>query len=197
MNLIDSGCAQKTEMRYPLSSPIRRGNESSFDHEEQDNDVNVIDDLHRRQQQRSNRLFRPMSSPIRSQDKGITRGSFNHVNHQNRDGRVIGTYNRKNRHDKMREVRERHREDKLLMNREKMGDLQDVDDYQRKYEEEARKFEIDLERLINDEEELEKERQETQAADKRARLEEEELEEYLRMEQQELEEMISQMDLGS
>ncbi|KAK7687410.1 hypothetical protein QCA50_009275 [Cerrena zonata] len=121
-----------------------------------------------------------MSSPIRSQDKGISRGSFNH-----------------NRHDKMREVRERHRDDKLLMNREKIGDLQDVDDYQRKYEEEARKFEIDLERLINDEEELEKERQETRAAEEKASFEEEELEEYLRMEQQELEEMISQMDLGS
>lgn len=187
---------------------------------------NVIQDLYEHQQQRAHRLFHPMSSPIRfsnSSDNNnhgslTSRGLHNHhaQNHQQRDGRVVGSFNRRNRHDIIRQARERHREDRIILTREKTSDIQQWDDYRSQLENEADQLGLDLDQLIYDEIEIQSEERkisqidsgltstsdfevdsmDTKPVQNTDELAQEELEEYLRLEQQELEEMISQLELS-
>lgn len=114
-----------------------------------------------RQKERAQLLYRPMSSPLRG-----TKSS------------------------KSRDLREKARLEKLAWERERKGDFQSADDSVSSLEAQAATaLETDIDRLLEEEEELEPE-------EDNMAFYEDELEGYLAQEQCELEALIAGLDLG-
>lgn len=166
-----------------LSSPVR----------------GVVEDLHAVQEGRSNRLYHPMSSPIRNRPE--IRG---------RTGKSAGA-NKRDKHDKLRIARERFREEMLASKRENVTGLQSQQDYEKQFEEQSKKYaDVEIDELLNEEKELQQEMHHNRnppvsnapASDRPTEggPEEEqyqqELEEFLRLDQLEMEELLSHLEIG-
>lgn len=167
-----------------FSSPIRPSSLSSR------NDMDILEDIHHRQQDRANRMHYPLSSPIRdTHDHSSHRGS--HWHHQYGRTAVV---NRRNKHDKLREIRERHRQDKLGVNREKLFDRHAYEQYKMDLEREANELAnvTDIDELIRHENENESHA----SADLPKHVYETELDDFLRDQQLELEEMVCNLDIS-
>ncbi|CAH2351953.1 hypothetical protein CLIB1423_05S02168 [[Candida] railenensis] len=147
-----------------LSSPIR--------HSDYSDNVEIINE---RQKERHNALYHPLSSPIKRQS----------THHGTSRSNVI---NRRNKHDKLKEIRERHIQEKLVSNRERVANKQATIDYSRNLEEQGNDL-FDENELIEMEE---RERQEKIEEEKKLQLE---LEEFLRAEQEELEGLVASLEL--
>lgn len=182
----DTSQYQPMSSKKPFSSPIKPSDASAS------YDLDILEDLHQLQQDRSNRIHYPLSSPIRNiLDHGHRRSSQYH--HQNQQGRTA-IINKRNKHDRLREIRDRHRQDKLGINREKMVDRQACEDYKLELEREANELYdvLDIDELINQENELESHINESLPR----HMYETELNEILNEEQQELEQMVANIDLS-
>lgn len=177
---------RSTTSTTPFSSPIKPSDASHR------YDMDIVEDLHQHQQNRTNRQYYPLSSPIRSnQEQEHRRG--NQYHHPSRQSRTA-IINRRNKHDKLREIRDRHRQDKLGINREKLFDRQAYEDYKILLEKEADELYdvLDIDELIEQENELESH---TIRCTPRNTYEAE-LDEFLQAEQHELEQMVSNIDLS-
>lgn len=167
----------------PFSSPIRLCKPSK--------DTDIVEDLHQHQQNRANRLYHPLSSPIRS-TQGLENGRSNQYHHSDQRGRTA-IINRRNKHDKLREIRDRHRQDKLGINREKMFDRQAYENYKLQLEREAELYDVlDIDDMLDQENELERHNIICMPRNSY----ENELEDFLQDEQHELEQMVSNIDLS-
>ena len=177
---------QSMSSRKPFSSPIKPSDASAS------YDMDILEDLHQRQQNRSHRVQYPLSSPIKnSQDQEHRRSSqYHHPNQHSRTAII----NKRNKHDRLREIRDRHRQDKLGMNREKMVDRQAYEDYKLELEKEANElYEVlDIDELIDQENELESHIIKCLPRD----IYETELDAFLNEEQRELEQMVANIDLS-
>lgn len=145
-----------------LSSPIRHG-----DH---------VENTSERQKVRHTALYYPLSSPI----KGLSIYQGSASNRSN----VI---NRRNKHDKLKEIRQRHLQEKLSNNREKQTNRQASQDR-------LQNLQTYANILFDDNELIEMEQRESQEKTEEEKLQLE-LEEYLRAEQEELEGLISNLEL--
>lgn len=178
--------SQSMSSRKPFSSPIKPSDASvSYD-------MDILEDLHQHQQNRSHRVQYPLSSPIKnSQDHEHRRSSqYHHPNQHSRTAII----NKRNKHDRLREIRDRHRQDKLDMNREKIVDRQAYEDYKLELEKESNElYEVlDIDKLIDQENELESHIIECLPRD----IYETELDAFLNEEQRELEQMVANIDLS-
>lgn len=178
--------SQSMSSRKPFSSPIKPSDASAR------YDMDILEDLHQHQQNRSHRVQYPLSSPIKnSQDHEHRRSSqYHHPNQHSRTAII----NKRNKHDRLREIRDRHRQDKLGMNREKMVDRQAYEDYKLELEKESNElYEVlDIDKLIDQENELESHIIECLPRD----VYETELDAFLNEEQRELEQMVANIDLS-
>lgn len=121
------------------------------------------------QKERSNSLFKPLQEQLRSQNEPIKHHP------------TLARGNPRNKFARMNEVRQRHRMDVVALKREKVWHQRDTKEAQLRLEQESALNEVELEKLLDEERELEIELQ-REAAMK-------ELEEYER----ELEESFAEM----
>lgn len=152
-------------MSQPWSSPIA-----------------LLEEIHQQQKNRICQLYHPMSSP--------TKRSMQY--HHKAAPRGTG---RRNKHEQMREIRDRHRNDRLVLQREKTTSSEDREKHIRELERQADEIGADMSRVIEDaaeEEELQGENQEEDENDYEA-----ELEAYLAEQELELEQQLKDMNLGN
>lgn len=169
--------------KKPFSSPIKPSDASAS------YDMDILEDLHQHQQDRAHRVHYPLSSPI----KNTQDHRSNQYHHPSQQGRTA-IINKRNKHDKLREIRDRHRQDKLGLNREKLVDRQAYEDYKLLLEKEANELYdvLDIDDLIDQENELE-----SHIVDCLPRgMYETELDAFLNEEQNELEQMVANLDLS-
>lgn len=158
---------------------------------------NVLDDLHEVQRERSNRRLNPLSSsPIKSTETSETLQSLfgkPQLASLNRT-RIL---NARNKHSKLREMRDKSREHKVLANREKSFSDQFTHDWVDKYENEFDEVlgDVDLDRLI--EEEQNANDRNSYDADYLAEQLEQELEEFELQQELEMIELMLNLELES
>lgn len=127
-----------------------------------------VDELHQNQKERATQLFHPMSSPLKRSSQY----------HHKATPRGTG---RRNKHDQMREVRHRFRNDRLVLQREKTTDVENYEKHVRELDPASQ--EVDLSVLLAEEEENEEGKYEA------------ELEEYLVEAELELAQQLQDMQL--
>lgn len=94
----------------------------------------IVDKIHAKQRQRANRLYHPLSSPTRpSGHVDKRRGPHEHET----DNEHSGVINLRNKHERIREIRERQRQQRVLWNREHASESQQQGDLLRLYDTEA------------------------------------------------------------
>ncbi|KAK6203489.1 uncharacterized protein RJT21DRAFT_113387 [Scheffersomyces amazonensis] len=112
---------------------------------------NLIDDIHQIQRRRQNQLYKPFSassSPMEVRQFQM----LSHSSSPLRNDRI----NMRNKHNKLKQVRDQYMQDKILLQRDKFNELQFRDDLHRHYEQEFEQLTkgLDLETLLQDEEEI-------------------------------------------
>ncbi|KAG7665261.1 uncharacterized protein J8A68_001317 [[Candida] subhashii] len=169
---------------YP-SSPIDQPQPSPL----KSSPRNVLDDLHQIQQDRSNRRLNPLSSsPTREKYTGdtarcsVVRARVTSLNRTQ-------CFNNRNKHNKMREVRDQNRQDKVLTKREKSFSDQCNNDWADHYEHEFDDIMggVDVDQLIEEEQDA--------SADYLADQLEKELDELELEEELEMIELMSKLEL--
>ena len=122
--------------------------------------MSVLNQLIKHQQARSTKLMKPFSSsssPPNSEADDLLplRTNKNRGKHYHHpvDSLRSQNFNLRNKHDKIRQVRNQHRHDKLMINREKINDQQSKRDINDQYEKEYESITegLDIDRLIEDE----------------------------------------------
>ncbi|KAG2735165.1 hypothetical protein G9P44_001379 [Scheffersomyces stipitis] len=123
---------------------------------------NVVDDLHEIQQERSVRMLKPLStsSPIRqglSSSSPIAPRNRTYHHHQDEIDSRCKTVNLRNKHNKLRQVRNQYKQDKIMLQRSRVNDLQFQEDFKKKYDLDYNEMVAgyDLDQLIEDERESE------------------------------------------
>lgn len=150
---------------------------------------NIIEQVSEAQKSRSKARLNPLFfSPTHNRDKC---SEFHHITDRELSSRG-SIVNPKNKHNKLRQVRNQYRYEKLLLQREKVTDKQFKQDVERKYDEQVREFLNweDVNRLIEDERDILSE-------NKRNSLELQEAEARAWEEEMELMELIESLDLNS
>ncbi|CCE86164.1 Piso0_005819 [Millerozyma farinosa CBS 7064] len=94
----------------------------------------IVDKIHAKQRQRANRLYHPLSSPIRPSGQADKRRGP-HEHEADNENRVV--INSRNKHERIREIRERQRQQRVLWNREHASESQQRGDLLRRYDTEA------------------------------------------------------------
>ncbi|CAX42005.1 conserved hypothetical protein [Candida dubliniensis CD36] len=124
--------------------------------------MSVLNQLMKHQQARSTKLMKPFSSsssPPNSESDDLSpsrpnKGRGKYYHHPVESSRSQN-FNLRNKHDKIRQVRNQHRHDKLMISREKINDQQFKRDINDQYEKEYEHVTdgLDIDRLIEDEQE--------------------------------------------
>lgn len=124
--------------------------------------MSVLNQLMKHQQARSTKLMKPFSSsssPPNSESDDLlplrpNKGRGKYYHHPVESLRSQN-FNLRNKHDKIRQVRNQHRHDKLMISREKINDQQFKRDINDQYEKEYEHVTdgLDIDRLIEDEQE--------------------------------------------
>lgn len=94
----------------------------------------IVDKIHIKQKQRANRLYHPLSSPIRPSGHADKRRD---PHEHEADNEHSGVINLRNKHERIREIRERQRQQRVLWNREHANESQQQGDLLRLYDTEA------------------------------------------------------------
>ncbi|ODV81734.1 uncharacterized protein CANTADRAFT_24563 [Suhomyces tanzawaensis NRRL Y-17324] len=183
------------------SSPIGPSSEPLF------HAPNVLDDMHRKQQERSSKHTLPWSSsPIRRDEPTIHSASlssprsrsYHHHSSPSRNGHTSAG-NMRNKHNKVRQFRNQHRQEKLEGRRHILHDAQVYSEFSQS---QLRQFEevelhLDLDQLIEEERQAEAEYEEEQEDyEAYIRQYENDLEDFELQEELEMAELISRMDIG-
>ncbi|KAK6464129.1 hypothetical protein DFJ63DRAFT_61063 [Scheffersomyces coipomensis] len=130
---------------------------------------NVLDDIHNNQQRRRNQLYKPFSSSSSPMEVGSYSAYSPHnqqyhlisplrtKHHQQQQPHHLRA-NMRNKHNKMKFIRDQYIQDKLELQRDKYHEFQFRDDLNREYEQEYHQVTqgLDLDTLLNDEEEEQK-----------------------------------------
>lgn len=118
------------------------------------NSKSILSDLHEKQERRVKCLYNPAEMNLRAINQRNTR-SYHHPSQLN-NHRGLNT---KNKFNKILQVRERYREDKIRFNRERAHELQSYNDYLDQCELESQQVfhSTDLDQLIAEEQDLEAE----------------------------------------
>lgn len=124
---------------------------------------NVLNDLHEVQLQRSRRLYKPFSCPLKREEKhvfGVDRyligesvSSDAFRNQQVPNGHQ-GIINTRNRHNKLHITRKQHKYDQLLLQRSRTFELQSNQDCQNQYNQQIEQLNLDIDTLIEEERHL-------------------------------------------
>ncbi|KAI5959447.1 hypothetical protein KGF57_002085 [Candida theae] len=149
----------------------------------------ITEQVNEMQKSRSKARLNPLSS---SPTPSRTRTSeFHHVTNQEQ-ARRFSTTNPRNKHNRIRQVRNQHRYEKLSLQREGISDKQYKQDVEREYAEQVREYveSEHIDRLVEDERELLSENE-------RSGFDMQEAEERAWEEEMELMELIGSLNLGS
>ncbi|KAK6454845.1 uncharacterized protein RJT20DRAFT_156225 [Scheffersomyces xylosifermentans] len=165
----------------------------------------VLEDLHEKQQERSIRRLQPLasSSPIRrggpdlssSPTSGSKRNKYYHhhqIDEIEANGRNLAL-NMRNKHNKLRQVRNQYKQDKIMVQRSRINDMQFKEDFKQKYEFEYDEMlaGLDLDQLIEEEREIDEIDRNNEYS-----VYEQELLEMERQEEMEIAEMLESMKLS-
>lgn len=123
--------------------------------------TNALDQILQRQRERAETMMKPLSSssPIKSDSDAslpFRAGSRGRYNHHVIDSPRSQNFNLRNKHNKLRQVRNQHRHDKLMLQREAIDSRQFREDVLNKYETEYKEVtnNMNIDQLIEDEQEI-------------------------------------------
>lgn len=149
------GDTNEKNMSMLLSSPILQ---------ESTECRNVLNDLHEVQLERSRKLYRPFSSPIRGDETDYTsqilsspikysNAAYGYRNQEFPNGHQ-GMINNRNKHNKLRITRKQYKQDKILLQRNRTFELQTKEDTENQYNQDIDQLNLDIDTLIEEERDL-------------------------------------------
>lgn len=151
---------------------------------------NVLNDLHEVQMERSRKLYKPFSSPIRGSDTDSS-GLSSPIKYSNQEfpNGHQGIINNRNKHSKLRATRNQYKQDKIMLQRNRTHELQTKGDTENQYNREIDQLNLDIDTLIEEE-------RDTDGYDACVEEYENELEDWELQQELEMIELMSQLEVG-
>ncbi|RCK59378.1 hypothetical protein Cantr_07049 [Candida viswanathii] len=145
----ETSMSAKSQMDIPSSPP-----------------TTAVEQILQQQRERAAVMKRPLhsSSPLKSESEyslPYREGGRGRFNHHAIESPRSQNFNLRNKHNKIRQVRNQHRHDKLMLQRETMDSRQFLEDMLSQYEADCRDATggVNIDRLIEDEREIEEDQE--------------------------------------